>query len=134
MLVSRAGMPPAGGGAGQHTAEELRLQAHVIEGVDGLIVVGLDEPCGTCWLASRTHSRSARSDIRQGGRGLAGAGSDEGSGRGALSLVSQPARRPRWPGEIRGSGRRRRTYPRQHPQDPGCSPYLRYEVKIWTTG
>ena len=84
MLVSRAGMPAAGGGAGQHTAEELRLQVHVIEGVNRLIVVGLDEACGACWLASRRYSRSARSGVEQGGQGLAGAGADEGSGSGAL--------------------------------------------------
>lgn len=88
MLMSGAGIPPAGGGAGQHTAEELRLQVHVIEGVNRLIVVGLDEACGGRWLASRRYFKSARSDVGRGGRGLAGAGADEGSGRVAIWSVA----------------------------------------------
>lgn len=33
------------------TSEELRLEVHVIEGVDGLVVVGLDLSCKACMVS-----------------------------------------------------------------------------------
>lgn len=36
------GFTPAGRWAGQHTSEELRLQVHVVERINGLIVVRLN--------------------------------------------------------------------------------------------
>lgn len=40
------------------TSEELRLEVHVIEGVDGLIVVGLDLSCKACVVSKSVDDMS----------------------------------------------------------------------------
>ena len=64
------------GGLGKLTStKELRLEVHVIEGVDGLIVVGLDLSCiakvwlvaESCW--NRSHGRGAKARGYRRGQG-----------------------------------------------------------------
>ena len=54
--------------AGQHTTEELGLEAHVIEGVNGLIVVGLDSACGIAVSITETLQTQREATVDGGGR------------------------------------------------------------------
>ena len=63
-----AGVAVGWGGVGSHTAKELSLQVHLVERLNGLIVVRLNLGCariGQCWF-------SCKGWERQGMEGVAG--------------------------------------------------------------